>query len=135
MTKAKFSCVDCGCDITEKNKGAKYPSGKFKCIDCYETENGISQKCEVYSRVVGYLRPVQQWNKGKVSEYKRRKNYKSNFEDNSLLAKESDKLIKALSVWKKYFSSFNFRFPSIRLVGGSPIKFATKVLAGLLKIS
>ena len=22
-------------------------------------------KCEVYSRVVGYLRPVQNWNKGK----------------------------------------------------------------------
>ncbi len=31
------------------------------------------QPCEVYSRVVGYLRPVQQWNKGKQSEfYKRR---------------------------------------------------------------
>lgn len=27
------------------------------------------QKCEVYSRVVGYIRPVQQWNKGKKSEW------------------------------------------------------------------
>ncbi len=27
-------------------------------------------KCEVYSRVVGYLRPVQQWNGGKQSEWK-----------------------------------------------------------------
>ena len=26
-------------------------------------------KTEVYSRVVGYLRPVQQWNKGKKSEW------------------------------------------------------------------
>ena len=26
-------------------------------------------KCEVYSRVVGYLRPVQGWNKGKKEEY------------------------------------------------------------------
>jgi len=26
-------------------------------------------KCEVYSRVVGYLRPVQQWNEGKISEF------------------------------------------------------------------
>lgn len=25
--------------------------------------------CEVYSRVVGYIRPVQQWNEGKQSEY------------------------------------------------------------------
>lgn len=27
------------------------------------------QKTEVYSRVVGYYRPVQQWNKGKQAEY------------------------------------------------------------------
>ena len=27
-------------------------------------------KCEVYSRVVGYLRPVQQWNPGKQEEWK-----------------------------------------------------------------
>lgn len=26
-------------------------------------------ECEVYSRVVGYLRPVKQWNKGKQQEY------------------------------------------------------------------
>ncbi|MCK4300966.1 MAG: ribonucleoside triphosphate reductase, partial [Planctomycetes bacterium] len=31
------------------------------------------QPCEVYSRVVGYLRPVQQWNKGKRAEYDERK--------------------------------------------------------------
>jgi len=29
--------------------------------------------CEVYSRVVGYLRPVKQWNKGKQEEFKIRK--------------------------------------------------------------
>jgi ribonucleoside-triphosphate reductase len=27
------------------------------------------QPCEVYSRVVGYLRPVAQWNKGKKAEW------------------------------------------------------------------
>lgn len=26
-------------------------------------------KCEIYSRVVGYIRPVNQWNEGKQSEY------------------------------------------------------------------
>jgi ribonucleoside-triphosphate reductase (formate) len=31
--------------------------------------------CEVYSRVVGYLRPVNQWNDGKSSEYSDRKEY------------------------------------------------------------
>jgi len=30
-------------------------------------------KTEVYSRVVGYIRPVGQWNKGKQSEWKDRK--------------------------------------------------------------
>ena len=32
--------------------------------------------CEVYSRIVGYLRPVQQWNEGKLEEYKQRKTFK-----------------------------------------------------------
>ena len=27
------------------------------------------QPCEVYSRVVGYLRPVRQWNKAKKAEF------------------------------------------------------------------
>jgi len=33
-------------------------------------------KCEIYTRVVGYLRPVQQFNEGKQSEFKDRKNFK-----------------------------------------------------------
>jgi len=32
--------------------------------------------CEIYSRVVGYLRPVSQWNPGKESEFCKRKTYK-----------------------------------------------------------
>lgn len=32
--------------------------------------------CEVYSRIVGYLRPTDQWNKGKQEEFARRKTYK-----------------------------------------------------------
>lgn len=31
------------------------------------------ESCEVYSRIVGYLRPVEQWNKGKKSEFSDRK--------------------------------------------------------------
>lgn len=30
-------------------------------------------KCEIYSRAVGYYRPVSQWNKGKQEEFKERK--------------------------------------------------------------
>ncbi len=29
--------------------------------------------CEVYSRVVGYLRPVQAWNRGKQQEFAERR--------------------------------------------------------------
>lgn len=36
----------------------------------------IRQKCEVFSRIVGYIRPVSQWNPGKVSEFKDRKLFK-----------------------------------------------------------
>ena len=32
-------------------------------------------KTEVYSRVVGYYRPVQQWNTGKEQEFHDRKDY------------------------------------------------------------
>ena len=35
-------------------------------------------KCEVYSRVVGYLRPVAQWNKGKKAEWKDRVVFRAN---------------------------------------------------------
>jgi len=32
-------------------------------------------KCEVYSRVVGYFRPIDNWNEGKKAEFKDRKVY------------------------------------------------------------
>ena len=48
-----------------------------------ETKSGTKQNiqteikvpCEVYSRVVGYLRPVQNWNAGKKEEFKERKSF------------------------------------------------------------
>lgn len=42
------------------------------------------QKTEVYSRVVGYLRPVDHWNAGKKEEFKLRKTYS----EEKALAKE-----------------------------------------------
>jgi len=43
-----------------------------------ETQEEISKKrteVECYSRVVGYLRPVNQWNLGKQQEFKDRKGF------------------------------------------------------------
>lgn len=34
------------------------------------------KKCEVYSRIVGYFRPVQNWNDGKKEEFKDRLKFK-----------------------------------------------------------
>ncbi len=33
------------------------------------------QRCEVYSRVVGYIRPIRLWNNGKVAEFHDRKTF------------------------------------------------------------
>lgn len=35
----------------------------------------IMVRTEVYSRVVGYFRPVNQWNKGKQEEFSERREY------------------------------------------------------------
>jgi len=47
-----------------------YISGKHKLC------NKCGSETEVYSRVVGYLRPVKQWNNGKQAEFKDRKSFK-----------------------------------------------------------
>ncbi len=50
-----------------KNHG--YISGEvYKCPKCGEVT-------EVYSRITGYYRPVQNWNTGKLEEFKHRKTY------------------------------------------------------------
>ncbi len=46
------------------------PGEHFTCPKCT-----IEQPCEVYSRIVGYLRPISQWNKGKQEEFKERKEF------------------------------------------------------------
>jgi len=33
-------------------------------------------KCEIYSRIVGYLRPAEQWNAGKAAEFDDRFTFK-----------------------------------------------------------
>lgn len=51
----------------------------FKCNECYAKSPALTnfQPCEVYSRVVGYIRPVQQWHKGKKQEFGERKEFEA----------------------------------------------------------
>jgi len=85
----KNNCHDCGKKIRikggeiENGVLLEYDNGSeklkvFKCNDCYEKNPALTNfnECEVYSRVVGYLRPVQQWNQGKNQEYSDRQEYK-----------------------------------------------------------
>ncbi|HFB61765.1 MAG TPA: ribonucleoside triphosphate reductase, partial [Bacteroidetes bacterium] len=53
------------------------------CPKC-EAE-GKQNKCEVYSRIVGYLRPVDQWNNGKQAEFTDRKLFDKKIEVQPLL--------------------------------------------------
>jgi len=56
----------------------------YTCPKCGE-------ECEVFSRVVGYIRPVRQWNEGKKEEFAARVNY-----DLSLQTEKSLQIRKAL---------------------------------------
>jgi ribonucleoside-triphosphate reductase len=51
-----------------------YIAGEHKTCPLCIKENKKTE-CEVYSRVVGYLRPVNQWNKGKQQEFSDRKTF------------------------------------------------------------
>ncbi len=78
-----MTCHDCGTDV----KGQKHVEYKGKqeggrvwrkCLACFEKEPALlrRQACEVYSRIVGYLRPLSQWNLGKQAEMDQRRLYK-----------------------------------------------------------
>ena len=87
----KGDCHDCKTPVTIKadladdgkitvSGGALYlpDAGIFcKCDKCYANDPTLRnfQPCDVYSRVVGYLRPVGNWNSGKQAEWKTRKDY------------------------------------------------------------
>lgn len=89
IKKNKNYCHDCKKEIEIKDEEVKngflltYKDERetftvFKCKECFEANPSLTdyKKCEVYSRVVGYIRPVQQWNTGKQQEFKDRKKFK-----------------------------------------------------------
>lgn len=62
-------CEDCGKPIREAGEFATYSEGKYKCGKCYGVDPFLRPRCEVYSRVCGYLRPVESWNIAKQAEF------------------------------------------------------------------
>ncbi len=87
--KGDAECFDCKSKITTDNEEIKNgalvnyeDNGEdifvFRCDQCLSENPELSEykECEVYSRIVGYLRPVRQWNEGKQQEYRERKEYK-----------------------------------------------------------
>ena len=81
-------CHDCGAEMTvtavPEAEGIRIDGGSvyepfengffLKCPVCFGREKTLRnyQNCEVYSRVVGYLRPVGQWNDAKAAEFQDR---------------------------------------------------------------
>lgn len=78
----KHICHDCGKEIA---KGAKFmpyktAAGSFvKCEACHTADPILRnfQEAEVYSRIVGYIRPIKQWNKAKRQEFQDRMTFAS----------------------------------------------------------
>ncbi|HOW60708.1 MAG TPA: anaerobic ribonucleoside-triphosphate reductase [Candidatus Moranbacteria bacterium] len=76
----KYICHDCGRIIENNEEYMPYKINNEvynKCKNCHQKDPALHnfRKTEIYSRVVGYIRPVQQWNKGKQAEFKDRKEY------------------------------------------------------------
>ena len=82
----KLTCCDCAAkadspkDWHQYFKRAKDGTETllgYKCPACYEKNPRFQRRCEVFSRVAGYLRPVSQWNRGKQEEFRTRKTYRT----------------------------------------------------------
>lgn len=89
---AKVSCECCSCgkkfDISLERTaedsisidggviGVLYGDINCMCLDCKSAGRSFGNNCEIYSRVVGYLRPVSNWNDAKKQEFKQRTPYK-----------------------------------------------------------
>jgi len=89
---AKGVCVDCSEQVNilisrTEDGGVKIDGGAiyqpdehmgydekhvYKCDNCFNKDKKIYARTETYSRVVGYIRPIKQFNDGKIAEYNQR---------------------------------------------------------------
>ena len=77
----KKQCRDCGTSDNLVHLIYKDESEEldvYKCEECFDKNPGIDnyKRTEVFSRIVGYIRPVRDYNKGKAQEFKERKTFK-----------------------------------------------------------
>jgi predicted nucleic acid-binding Zn ribbon protein len=75
-TLRKDGAIDIGGNgSVYKVKMGLEPKYFFKCKACFKSDKTLREfnEIEVWSRSVGYLRPVKQGNKGKQEEFKKRK--------------------------------------------------------------
>jgi hypothetical protein len=89
------NCHDCGqpvrVEVSLKPEGFQIKGGAVfepepqcfftKCDTCFKAKPQLTnfKKCEVYSRIVGYYRPLNQWNEGKRAEFDDRQAYNFSF--------------------------------------------------------
>ena len=76
----KHICHDCKTEIGKGGKFMPYETAGasfVKCESCHTADPILRnfQEAEVYSRIVGYLRPIRTWNDGKQQEFKDRTPY------------------------------------------------------------
>lgn len=67
-------CHDCKKELVKNDFCYSYKTDNkefLKCEECHKKDSVLRnfRETEVYSRVVGYIRPVKQWNKGKQAEF------------------------------------------------------------------
>lgn len=69
----KIICADCSRELKENEEYMEYKDGHCKCKECHQKNpEGRFQETEVWSRVVGYFRPLKTWGPGKYSEFQDR---------------------------------------------------------------
>jgi ribonucleoside-triphosphate reductase len=61
------------CGSKKDDAGGTFPDHIWKGET--KMEQRERTRCEVYSRVVGFLTPISQWNKGKREEFQDRKTF------------------------------------------------------------
>jgi len=82
--KKPIFCFDCEKKLQKGDEFIEYPindtegTDYIKCKECHQKDPVLRnfRPCEVYSRCVGYYRPVSAWNPGKAAEFSDRVTYK-----------------------------------------------------------